>query len=234
MPASCPRCAVSRAERAAPWPDDRRARSEERWSLGRRLNTTCGRHAGLIEQTPEDHRAARGKVIPVVVEQCVDLVGLTGEARERRRPTRRAPPAEYIQSKRCHDFSERMFHVFTLRPWKRTYATACVASAMRRRRRSTRACAARRPTRTRGRSARGTRTCPPARPPRARSGAGTRRAGRAGRGGRARPRAPPSPRPTSRICGWYWSRIPRSFPESSSGSSDARNAANAAACSAGS
>jgi hypothetical protein len=38
---------------------------------------------------------------------------------------------EYIQLKRSDDFSALMFHVFSFRPWNRTYATGCVISACR-------------------------------------------------------------------------------------------------------
>ena len=48
------------------------------------------------------------------------------------------------------------------------------------------------------------------------------------RAARGRARAPPSPRRDFVNRGWYWSSTPRSFPDSSSGSSAPRNSRNAA------
>ena len=173
--------------------------------------------------------ALRGReVVAVVVEHRVDLLRLVGEPRERLDPLgelllasrasrsgrRRSPPRGCSRSARSSRGSGR----------RRRGGSPRRPAA----RRSRRACAGCRATRTRGRAARGTRACRPARPRPSTSDAGTRSAGRAARAAPARGRAPPSPPSDFTNRGWYWSSTPRSFPESSSGSSAARNSRNAA------
>ena len=217
---------VDDREHAHPATVARRQEWSERQLGRRRLDAARRRDAGLVEQSAQDHRAARREVVAVVVEQRVDLVRLVGEARERLDPLRElllgVDPVEPLAS----DFSARMFQVFALRPWKRTYATRCVAAA------------------TRGDDVRGARarasTDTYARPCRSRNASVSARSSSSiherwrnstsGTSGVEQPRTRASSAFASADFtnrGWYWSRIPRSFPESSSGSSDARNSANA-------
>ena len=208
-------------------PPDRGGSDFRRASVAR-AEARCrpGRDAGLVEQSAEDHRAPRREVVLVVVEERVDLVRLLGEP-----PIGRDPLGQLLRRSTSSRSGRR-----TCRRGCSTSSSCGRGSGCRRRggsprtpagRRSRRASPARRPRRTRSRAARGRRACPPAPRARARSGAGTRRAARAGR-------AAPRTRLSSSFAsgdflndGWYWSRIPRSLPESSSGSIDARNSANA-------
>ena len=120
----------------------------------------------------------------------------------------------------------RMFHVCALRPWNRTYATRCVAAA------------------TRGETfdarVRGLSSDTYARPCSSRNASVSARSSSSiherwrnstsGTRGASRPGA----RASSAFAaadlvnrGWYWRRTPRSLPDSSSGSSAARNSRNA-------
>ena len=76
-------------------------------------------------------RAPRREVVAVVVEHRVDLDTVLGEAADRVDPVGQLL-WEYIQSNRSPEYlAPRMFHVFQLRPWKRTYATSRVAAGTR-------------------------------------------------------------------------------------------------------
>ena len=119
-----------------------------------------------------------------------------------------------------------MFHVFSLRPWKRTYATGWVATACRATTFDARVIGVSRdtyasPVRSRNASV-SSRSSGSIQERWRNSTSGTSGAIRSGtRSSSASASADFVKR------GWYWSRTPRSFPESSSGSRAARNSAKA-------
>ena len=170
--------------------------------------------------------AARREVVLVVVEERVDLVGLLGRGRRRLDPLGQllggVHPVEAVGGRAAADVPR-----LPVAAVEADVRDAVGRGRDARRRRSSRASAARRRRRRRARAARGTRACRRALRARSTSGAGTRRAARAGR-------APSRARASSAFAsgdltkrGWYWSRTPRSLPDSSSGSIEPRNSANA-------
>ena len=199
---------------------------EQRQLGRRRLDPARRRHARLVEQAAQDLRAARREVVAVVVEQRVDLVRLVRRAAGAARPTRRAPPASRASRtgrRRCRRGCSR--------------SARCGRGSGRRRRGGS-------PRRSSGETfdarVRGLSSETNASPFASRNASVSARSSSSvherwrnsisGTSGARRSGARASSAFASADFvnrGWYWSRTPRSLPESSSGSSAARKSRNA-------